>query len=363
MYHSSLQAEQAELDEFELLEQAADDCSFSSQSSLVSQQLPKSSSAPHHNPPSQSSQPRQSVLARFAKLERLDVRELASAAGFGFGLKEIREDVESPDDKDGTTFATAHVEASPSPRAGSPVSDDGVLDRTLTPLSPSHDFNDEEAWESFNQGSPFCSHQNREFKDSCSSGSVTPDMPNIASSTPWISPVKREQLDSNGEAVFTSPLPAPSLVRTLEPTLKQSSAIQNLFSPLEHTVFLPQNNPPGGLKPANLQQLPPPSALVSKLFPALRRDRPPETRPEPSQQASRPESSQQASGPSPLVNTPSPVQSSFSDSGKGSLSSASALMNDELKQKLCQLEMEIERFRSENTVMEKLRRSKEEVSI
>jgi hypothetical protein len=63
--------------------------------------------------------------------------------------------------------------------------------------------------------------------------------------------------------------------------------------------------------------------------------------------------------------TPSPTSSAGGDSGKGSLaagSSATSVMNEELRRKLCQLETEIERFKSENASLERLRKEKEEVS-
>ena len=63
--------------------------------------------------------------------------------------------------------------------------------------------------------------------------------------------------------------------------------------------------------------------------------------------------------------TPSPTSSAGGDSGKGSLAAgslATSVMNEELRRKLCQLETEIERFKSENAALERLRKEKEEVS-
>lgn len=103
------------------------------------------------------------------------------------------------------------------------------------------------------------------------------------------------------------------------------------------------------------QQLPPPSALISKLFPALRKERV-----EVKQLV--PLLVKETEASTALVKAPSPTISLGGESGKGSsLSSTSSLLGDELRLKLCQLETEIERYRTENALLERLRKEKEEV--
>ena len=97
--------------------------------------------------------------------------------------------------------------------------------------------------------------------------------------------------------------------------------------------------------------IPPPSSLISKLFPALRKEciSEPHTKP---------------TAHSTVTNTPSPPHSVDGDSGKeSSLSSTSLLLGDELRLKLCQLETEIERYKTENGRLERLRREREEVCV
>jgi len=97
----------------------------------------------------------------------------------------------------------------------------------------------------------------------------------------------------------------------------------------------------------------PPSALVSKLFPALRRDREESEKQALSQMVTT-SSSTPTSGPVTMKEDRSPPASS---------PVVQVPMNEELKQKLCQLETEIERFRGENAALERLKREKGEVSI
>ena len=109
----------------------------------------------------------------------------------------------------------------------------------------------------------------------------------------------------------------------------------------------------------------PPSALVSRLFPGLRQVD--------DQHKNMPLASQTNSNsllpPLPLesqlpglVKTPSPVSSAGGESGFRSLSSSSAIISEELRQKLSQLEEEIERYRTENASLARLRKEREEVS-
>ena len=213
------------------------------------------------------------------------------------------------------------------------------LDETLTPLSPSQahtvEFNDDEVWDSFNHGSP---------------QSVSGQSKRVLSH--WKSPVRRERLDEGGKTVFTTSLPATMIVEdqsSVDDTdTGRSEQARSSDCADDRPTLATQ------LSMLSHEPLPPPSALVAKLFPALRKK----------EEYHRPGLASNDEQPAPMTKTPSPSSStSGGDSGKGSLSSASALMNEELKKKLCQLELEIEKYKVENTSLEKLRKEREEVSI
>ena len=264
------------------------------------------------------------------------------------------------------------------------------LDETLTgpSLLADVDFNDEEEWHSFSHGSPVARPADSGPFDGCSE---TPNgsMLSVEVGASWSPPVKREQLNEQGLPLFQSPLPAATLSNALlksavvVPSVMRQPSTRHEPSTANHQHFgktiAPISAPttanskpsassstsPGStnsqkLGHAHIQQLPPPSALVAKLFPALRKEKRPL---ELSVDSGKAKSGQLASPHGEEV--PSPTSSAGGDSGKGSLgtgSTATSLMNEELRTKLCLLETEIERFKSENTALEKLRREKEEVS-
>ena len=285
--------------------------------------------------------------------------------------------------------------------------DDRDLDETLTgpSLVAEVDFNDEEEWHSFSQGSPVGQSKARVDFD----GLETPNgsMLSVDVGASWSPPVKREQLNDQGRPVFQSPLPSATLSsavkRELEGNFQQhSSAVDKPSTSHDpcsvsdkNEPRLHSNDPPFGSNisdnpapPATLSnatatsslasfvgppdvgvtnshqptghaqfhKLPPPSALVARLFPALRKEkRPLDLTVNPKKRT-----------PGQVEDkVPSPTSSVGGDSGKGSMaagSSAASVMNEELRSKLCLLETEIERFKSENASLEKLRKEKEEVN-
>ncbi len=308
----SVQLEEKELREFELLEQAAED-SFSSQSSLLAQPLGSSSTS--------------------ALLPRTD-----SPLG-------LRSDPSQPTDS-----IRPEAETPPSSR-GSSEGPETDLDETLKPsLAADMQFSDEDPWESFAQSSPQA-HR--------APSSPSPSRGRPAPRPSWASPVKRELLDQWGRTVSASPLPAPSL--SCQPPVA-SHSLTEVETATHHPALAPPHTsipvpPLAQDEPPHLSHLPPPSALVSKLFPALRKEK----------DDSRRQAIEGVVGPP----SNSPLQSLSStstegsgrgteDSGRGSV--VSSAMSEELRQKLCQLETEIERFRSENAALAHLRDKKEHVS-
>ena len=283
------------------------------------------------------------------------------------------------------------------------------LDETLTgpSLLGEVDFNDEEEWHSFSQDSPATS-QAKDGVDLVDSEAANGSMLSVEVGAAWSSPVRREKLNKQGLPIFQSPLPSAMLssVTTANPeiirqqshpfadrcSMTASASVSQTapqFHPMPQSVNKAncgmavsaslgskatassslssvenQGTNPQQLSDTSFQQLPPPSALVAKLFPALKKDKRPHNL---MAVNSKPSSPKPAHAQSPHVDkTPSPTSSAGGDSGKGSLaagSSATSVMNEELRRKLCQLETEIERFKSENAALEKLRKEKEEVSF
>ena len=347
-----LQLEKDELEEFELLEMAAEDCSFSSQCSLVAGIVNKSdplTSSPEIPQPAVEGP--QSLLENGA----------LSLAGANKPVDLIHQSDESRglshDFGDATTkhppsnyAARSEIAPTSSPRYSTTEEDsDCSLDETLKPsLAAGVVFSDEEAWESFTHGSPAAHAGQRTVLN----GAATPER-----GTSWASPVKREQLDQWGRTVFSSALPASSLHHhNPSPENVHMKELPAVSPPLPAVAMQKFDNHPQSSDPvpmSTLASLPPPSALVSKLFPALRREREESGKQGLSQMVTTSRSTptsnpvlmqedRSPSVPSPVVQVP---------------------MNEELKQKLCQLEIEIERFRGENAALERLKREKEEVSI
>jgi len=139
----------------------------------------------------------------------------------------------------------------------------------------------------------------------------------------------------------------------LHPELKSESSINRVSH--QHLAEKPIAIETSHLPP------PPASALVTKLFPALRKVEEKKTSP-----LHLPESQERT------AKAPSPVSSSGGDSGFiGGCEGGSRLnsvipptsvgISEELRQKLGQLELEIERYRKENHNLENLRKEREQV--
>ena len=361
---SSKQVESEELREFEMLEEAAN-MSFSSQLSLF------------NDPPKHPS--RRTV----ARKDHTNSRAKGASSVIPSRITENL--VPQSAMKLSPVLTTYHPE---------PVSDDEQdksedLDETLK-FSPSlakgMEFNDEEAWESFSHDSP----QSRHRTESSGSDTTLPHHSPYHGSEIWSSPVKKELLGRPaGFAVQHQAVPQRDVARTFKdsprrenyitaierskvvaaPELHSSASSQPIGSqvsepaelgvhPHFHTTELgsrssnSSSSSSDGIESAH-GTLPPPSALVSKLFPVLRRvEEQPNTK-----------ARGISEGHMPLFKSPSPLSSTEGDSGIRSISSTSIALSEDLKYKLTQLEEEIARYRSENASLEKLRKEREEVGV
>ncbi len=217
---------------------------------------------------------------------------------------------------------------------------------TITSLAAGIDFNDEESWESFNKSSPERTTLRpldfpgeREQYLTSVDGS-TEDLERCESSSLKVSGNSEHRFDDfaqpRGPVIISG-----SIGQTTVPIVHASAPPEHHFYPRPSPRI--HDHPPS-IDPSH-KPIPPPSVLISKLFPALRKE---------------------TVKLLPILQTPSPSQSSVDsvDSGKeSSLSSVSSVMGDELRMKLAQLQTEIERYRSENGRLERLRKDKEEVSV
>ena len=343
-YVSLCQEEELELAEFEQLEKAAMESSFSSQCSL----LPL---MPGNNEAKLSSEP-SSLSTHTSAGETSAVPSVEEEHPLGLGPVSTSEGhhmkqpaSKSSDQPAPHSYSNAHVRV------------------PLPSLAAGMEFGDDEAWESFNSGTP----------NSCpvlntSSGS--------SNCTPVPSPVPSPRSKKDGSSLGSVGMnpcqyPQQPLLRKVAvlPDLpehanrphaspERSSHIlpAKLFPP--STVQSPQvtpSNQPLSKPPVSSSQeditLPPPSALVAKLFPSLRKDR----------EASRAHTKQQVLA-RPLDVAGSHVHGEREMGGRGE-ERATESMSEQLRQKLALLESEIERFRSENAALERLRHQKEEVHV
>lgn len=339
------QLENEELLEFEMLEEAAN-MSFSSQLSLFND-LPKHDLSKHT--------PFRALIVN----TRHDRDEAKNS---------------SKDHHKSAFIPESPVEKSPVPEKDGDASID--LDETLK-FSPSLakgvKFNDEEAWESFNHGSPQSRHRTG------SSGSVQYPSnqggvwksPLSQSRGVWKSPVKKEFLGENITPLHTTlqdnelhgkvtsegnRIAAVEKSRVTEPS---SGTAMSADFPAEPARFADYQHSAKPGSPSLYDSLPPPSALVSKLFPALRQaDEQPKGLLFHNGQVKPRHTSE---GDAPPTKSPSPISSMEGDSGIRSLSSTSVTLSEDMKYKLNQLEEEIAKYRSENASLEKLRKEREEV--
>ena len=112
--------------------------------------------------------------------------------------------------------------------------------------------------------------------------------------------------------------------------------------------------------------MPPPSALVAKLFPALRRDRetvPSHVRKEVLTHTSERVKSSARSNARETIVTDAATEDQNMAATKGHAHIAMGEMSEQVRQKLALLESEIERFKSENSRLERLRQQKEQVGV
>lgn len=276
------------------------------------------------------------------------------------------------------------------------------LDETLK-FSPSLakgvEFNDEEAWESFSHGSP------RYHLRTGSSGSDT-TLPHSSPSDKgevWNSPVKKEVLAKNVgfKASFQTVLDGMQSdsssgigvgseqgmgegkqhvttiekVRVVEPsTVVSASTLASSSMPNGRSV-LPESwefsdcnhhsDPASDGVESFQNPMPPPSALVSKLFPVLRQVEEQPKRLLPGHHHHhQPKPCHSSESHASSTKSTSPVSSMEGDSGIRSLSSTTSVgLSEDLKYKLNQLEEEIARYRAENSSLERLRKERENVSL
>ena len=214
---------------------------------------------------------------------------------------------------------------------GSTAESDTDLDDTLKgspSLAKGVEFDDNEAWESISQEPP-----NFQLSRSHSQGSAS------------------SVTSSDGIFQSSSSPRHYGIPKALE--LEPESLTNHACH--QHLVEEPVTKESSSLPPP-----PPTSALVAKLFPALRKVE--DKKPPPSHL---PESQEN------IVKAPSPVSSSGGDSGfsggcdgsrlNAAIPPMSVGISEELRQKLGQLEMEIERYRKENHNLETLRKEREQV--
>ena len=342
------QLENEELREFEMLEEAAN-MSFSSQLSLFND-LPKHDLTKHT--------PFRALIAN-TRHDKNEAKNLTKAHH--------------------TFIPESCVEKSPVPEK------DGIdLDETLK-FSPSLakgvEFNDEEAWESFNHGSPQSRHRAESSGSDLTVQSPSNQGDACKSSLSqfggaWKSPVRKEFLEENVSPLHTalqdktnvlhgrvtsegSRIAAVEKSRITEPSHVNSGTAKLADIPAEPARFADYQYPAKPDSPESLyDSLPPPSALVSKLFPALRQaDEQPKGLFRNGQVRPHHTSEEDA----PPTKSPSPISSMEGDSGIRSLSSTSVALSEDMKYKLNQLEEEIVKYRSENVSLEKLRKEREEV--
>ncbi len=282
--------------------------------------------------------------------------------------------------------------------SGSDGSED--LNETLK-FSPSLargvEFNDGEVWESFNHGSP----RSRCRTESSGSDRTLPHASPASQKASWKSPLRFHT--SPSKAVWKSPVRKEVLSSFRSPSgdgrqeegrWREGPQDQVATSgrrsweekvggfgdhrsgksqvPEQSGIAALSHSSSGGLTSmeSHLYEnaeslrgpLPPPSALVSKLFPALKRveEQPKKPFPNHHHQAKPRHASDNHT---PFTKSPSPESSTEGDSGIRSLSSSTSVaLSEDLKYKLNQLEDEIAKYRAENANLEKLRKERDNVS-
>lgn len=303
-----LQWEEDELREFELLEEAAAELSL----------LSKTDTSTHHTPPTPQAP---NALQWFPPTHKQTSTQQNTPS------------IENVDIESSLPFTVRYEGESPTGKSDDELDDTLIATPPHTSLAAGIDFNDEESWDSFSKPSPERQPLNP------SSNEVHSSMESLTAKPPIASDSSESEV--NEFAISRRPF-ANRLISTA-PTISDSMSKKVFSHPSSHpetsvsvTSVLSGNT--------SDRPIPPPSHLISKLFPALRKET---VKPAPQ-----------------LTKAPSPAHSVDSDSGKdSSLSSATSLLGEELRLKLAQLETEIGRYRTENGRLEALRREREEVSV
>lgn len=210
-------------------------------------------------------------------------------------------------------------------------------------------------------------HSEVEFEDNDIWDSFTDDTPmkTMGRATPQDTPLKEAELNERVCQGQMGPSGAVRKVRILsEPiVLKDVDMCSSTTNPVDPmSGSLSQSNE-GALpkRPLYNPELPPPSALVAKLFPSLRKERDAH-KSKYIQSLQLPVKKQEKSSANvipmatPLNKEPKLMQPETTETSTSTL-------DKQVKEKLKELEEEISRFKKENITLDNLRREREEVSI
>ena len=358
------QEEERELAEFEMLERAALESSFSSQCSLITRLLGASGG-------NLSSSPKQAESVAGVRRSPLQVRALRGQQVMATSkttrerspsLTPVLEDRGFQEDGSSRQSSTpacseprgvqlsspacSHANRTASPKKlalvgwGIRSDEQRDLDSTLKPLplTAAGEFSDEEAWESSTCGTPIrpTSLSRSSSSSSCSSSACSSER---ASPSPTVAALQER-----------FPLQAPAPVRKVKVLPGSPLVVGPLSNHSSLRTYQPLKPEASHVIPDPV--LPPPSALVDKLFPSLKKGRLP----------------RQPVGT--VEQTPQgPVESrgaAVSSAGVPSLAGDDGGFGDQVRQvreKLVQLENEIEWYKSRNTALERLRVEREKVRV
>ena len=394
------------MEEFELLEKAAQEMSFSSQCSLVARVLEGdsnqlSSSSPklsrgtqNRSKQTQCCSERRSLSLSPVPLEMPTPTDIPPNH-YNYGtLQPCSHSSITQAQSDHLTIVSKCSGTLPSLEED--IEEEAELDSTLKQQSGR--FGDEEIWESFTEGTPrriFHDYSREETLSQSSDDCVKTSGDGCSNELPVSFPDKpvpvrkvcviSDKLStdnykphSSGGTHFSNQTAGALRAIPLSGSLSQSKHLelscqneekcgspfehemdsaqsQNTFKSSEHFGFT--NTHPSQVAVHHDRSyspdLPPPSALVAKLFPSLRKNK--------EAQNSRYIQSlnlpkQVPQGPPAVVATPPQL------SAGGSVSSSDVTgIDDQVKRKLMELEQEIARFKAENAALENLRKEREEV--
>ena len=271
------------------------------------------------------------------------------------------------------------------------VQEDEEIEDLESTLRPSHSravrFDDEEVWESFTNGtpkhspydtpdftpraSPNISKESSPVLTSGENSTVTISKPKISGAVRKVrvlssAPLSERSVEVDNVIEKDIPVNPTTSSTTIHPSLPSPHHIPNLTSVSpEH-----QNQDSGSSRHGNVSyssNLPPPSALVAKLFPSLRKDRDNQKlhfietlKQKGVDSTKQPTIIQSSYSPVPLP-PPSNSEEVVSIDEMHLCSPPSHEIDKQVREKLSQLEREISRFKMENGILEKLRIEREEV--